>query len=200
MAEEQTEAAEKRQRALNLRKAGATYDQVAAQAGYSNRGTAYRAVAAALRESRQDTREDVQQLESQRLDQMLMALWPKAMQGNGWAVDRILRMMEIRAGELASASAEVADHDPIEERRTVVEAVREDLADLPERLQRGALAAAALELARTIDQGLNQATCTKELRAVLADLKAQAPPRVEGDTVDDLNARRAARRRSAAAG
>lgn len=193
------EAAEKRRRALQLRKAGASYDQIAQQVGYANRGTAHRAVAEALQESQQDTREDVQQLEAQRLDQMLMALWPKAMQGSGWAVDRILRIMEVRGTDLAATAQTATEDTPTERRRTVVEAVRDDLAELPERLQRGALAASALELARTIDQGLNQATCTKELRSVLADLRGQAPPTVEGDAVDDLAHRRASRRRAAAA-
>jgi hypothetical protein len=118
------------------------------------------------------------------------------MQGHGWAADRILHAMELRRGYSPAPGRSV--DDPVEERRSVVDAVKTDLADLPERLQRGALAAAALELARTIDQGLNQAGSTKELRAVMAELRTQGPVQAKGDAVDDLNARRAARRRRAA--
>ena len=188
--------AEKRFRAWALRKAGATYDQIAQQIGYADGSAAYEAVAEAARAAHQDTPDDTALLEVQRLDQLLMALWPKAMQGQGWAADRILQAMELRRGY--SPPGRSVD-DPVEERRTVVDAVKTDLAELPERLQRGALAAAALELARTIDQGLNQAGSTKELRAVMAELRAQAPMQPKGDAVDELNRRRAARRRRAAA-
>lgn len=189
---------EKLQRALNLRKAGAGYDQIAQQVGYPDGDTAHRAVADALIEGHRDTAQDEQRLEVQRLDQMLMALWPKAMQGQGWAADRIFRLMELRREyDRAALLPARSSADPVENRRTVVDAVKADLADLPEKLQLGALAASALELARTIDQGLNQATCTKELRAVLAELREQAPLKPSGDAVDDLNERRAARQRAA---
>lgn len=190
MANRAEAAADRRHRALQLRKAGATYDQIAQQVGYTNRGSAYRAVAEALREAKLDTAGDAQQLEVQRLDQMLMALWPKAMQGSGWAVDRILRMMELRANDLATP----------ERRSTVVEGVQRDLDGLPEELRGGALAATALELARAVDLGLNQASCAKELRGVMAELTAKAPAKAEGDTVDELAEQRNARRKAASAG
>jgi hypothetical protein len=83
-------------------------------------------------------------------------------------------------------------------------AVRRELADLPESLQQTATAAAAEGLARSLDLGTEtyrfQAALVAQLRECMAELTAKAPAKVEGDSVDDLNARRAARRVAASAG
>lgn len=157
--------AEKRLRALNLRKAGATYEQIAQQLGYANRGTAHKAVRYALAEQRGESPRESHRLDEQRLDQLLMALWPKAMKGDGWAVDRILRIIELRR-----------DPEPVESRGTVEAAVRSDLERLPEELRGSGLAATALELARNVDTGRAPATSARELRAVLAQLDEKAKP------------------------
>lgn len=96
MSEKKSETTEKRQRALQLRKAGATYDQVAQQVGYANRGTAYRAVQTALEELPGETVSETMLLDEQRLEQLVMALWPKAMKGEGWAAERIIKVIELR--------------------------------------------------------------------------------------------------------
>lgn len=81
-------------------------------------------------------------------------------------------------------------------------ATQAELDELPEHLARSATAAAALELARSIDLGQYsfrfQAGLVKELRDCMTELKAQAPAK-ERDSVDDLAARRAARRGSVSA-
>lgn len=91
------EAAEKRRRALQLRKAGATFDQIAEQVGYSSRGKACEAVQGELADLPKEDAVELRDLELARLDSLLTAMWPKAMNGNGWAVDRVLRIMERRA-------------------------------------------------------------------------------------------------------
>lgn len=186
------EAEQKRGRALEMRKGGAKYEIIAKQLGYSNRGAAHKAVAAALKAEAQDTADDSRLLTAQRLDNILLALWPHVVKGKGYAIEHALRITEIQKAMGMHDDAQVAS-------TSVVEAVTRDLAELPDNLRNGALAAAALQLARTIDQGLNQASCTKELRAVMAELAAKAPQKIEGDAVDDLGSRRAARRRAAAA-
>lgn len=93
-------AAEKRAKALELRKAGATYDQIARQVGYHNRGNAYRAVHLALKEITAEPATEVIKLELERLDAMLLGLWPAARKGKEAAVDRVLRIMERRAALL----------------------------------------------------------------------------------------------------
>ena len=87
----------------------------------------------------------------------------------------------------------------------VREAVERDLQKLPEDLRESGPAISALALADAIDLGPERtfrvlSTLVGELRETLESLAAKAPPEVEGDAVDDLNARRAARRRAASAG
>jgi hypothetical protein len=86
---------------------------------------------------------------------------------------------------------------------TVREAVEAELARLPEELATSATAASALLLADSIDMGRAsfrfQAGLVKELRECMSELAAKAPAKPEGDHVDELNERRAARRRSASA-
>lgn len=85
---------------------------------------------------------------------------------------------------------------------SVFKAVLRDLAKLPEELRTSSAALAAQELARSIDQGPEtyrfQAALVRELRETMDSLAAKAPPQIEGDTVDDLNERRAARRAASA--
>ena len=59
------------------------------------------------------------------------------------------------------------------------------------------LAALAYELAKTFDETeapTSRAVVARELAAVMKTLRAQAPVGEEGDAVDDLATRRAARR------
>lgn len=95
----------------------------------------------------------------------------------------------------------------------VLAAVRRDLRKLPEELRDCAEAAAALELARTMDQGMHIATSSKELRAVMNALRGRAlsmapadpkpaatAPEKAGPGIADLTARIASARRNAASG
>lgn len=81
-------------------------------------------------------------------------------------------------------------------------AVLRDLADLPERLQQSATALAAQALAESIDMGPEtyrfQSALVGQLIACMAELRALAPPKVEGDSVDSLAAKRVARQKKAA--
>lgn len=84
----------------------------------------------------------------------------------------------------------------------VLAAVLADLADLPERFRTSTTALAAQALAQSIDQGPEtyrfQSALVGQLLACMAELRELAPPKAEGDTVDELNAKRATRRREAA--
>jgi hypothetical protein len=88
---------------------------------------------------------------------------------------------------------------------TVTAAVRHDLALLRVRaaeLADSALAASALVLAEQLDAPKTSATsksmCAKALREAMDRLFELAPPRKEEDGIDQLSARRAARRGRAA--
>jgi hypothetical protein len=81
---------------------------------------------------------------------------------------------------------------------TTVEGVERDLAGLPAHLAGSGLAAAALCLARELDAEDTSATakaaCARSLVQVARELRALAPAREETDELDELTARREARR------
>lgn len=87
---------------------------------------------------------------------------------------------------------------------SVRDAVEMQLDELPEQLAKSPTAAAALRLADSIDLGVEsyrfQSALVGQLRECMNELREQAPAKSEGDTVDELNAKRAARRSAAAAG
>jgi preprotein translocase subunit SecD len=84
-------------RALELRKAGATYQVIAEQLGYAQAKGAYKAVASALKLTLREPAEELRELEVARLDAMLLVLWRRVQAGDEKAVDRVLRIMERRA-------------------------------------------------------------------------------------------------------
>jgi hypothetical protein len=92
-------AAARRQKALDLRIAGARYRQIGAQLGVSYQ-TAYRDVQTALGELaalQAGKAEQLRELEVERCDKLTMALWPKARSGDEKAVRAIVAVMDRRA-------------------------------------------------------------------------------------------------------
>ena len=108
-------AAERRQRAIELRKSGATLHQIAAQTGVSHeqaRKDIERAFADLLAEQNAKT-EELRAMELERLERMHLALWKQALEGHHGAIDRLLRIAERRAKLLGlDAPAKVAHTDP----------------------------------------------------------------------------------------
>lgn len=91
------EKAERRRKALELRRAGASYEQIAAQLHYTNKGSVWRDVRTAIQDIYREPAQDVVKIELQRLDAMLLGLWAKAKSGDTQAIDRVLRIQERRA-------------------------------------------------------------------------------------------------------
>jgi transcriptional regulator len=83
--------------ALELRKAGATYEAIAQQLGYSNRNSAHRAVQTLLRRRTTENVDELRVLENERLDDLLRAVYDVALAGGDKAIDKVLRIMERRA-------------------------------------------------------------------------------------------------------
>jgi hypothetical protein len=83
--------------ALELRKAGRTYDEIARMLDYSERSGAAKAVRRALAATVQEPADELRRLEVERLDSLLAAMWPLAMDGKLGAVDRVLSLMDRRA-------------------------------------------------------------------------------------------------------
>lgn len=90
-------ALDKQKKALELRKAGVSYESIASVLGYKSASGAHRAVGAALKKTLQEPADDLRNLELERLDKLLSGLWSRASGGNEYAVDRILKIMERRA-------------------------------------------------------------------------------------------------------
>lgn len=69
-------------RAIQLATEWRTYQEIADELGYANRGTVHHIVHVALARDRKEVVEDYQQLELARLDALQAALWDKAMAGD----------------------------------------------------------------------------------------------------------------------
>ena len=106
-------------RALELRKAGATYDAIARQCSYGSRAAAYHAVQRELARTLQEPADDLRRLEAERLNDLYRAMAPKALGGDAYAVDRCLRIMERRAALLG------IDAQPTEVQQTNVRRIYE---------------------------------------------------------------------------
>ena len=112
-------ATERTLAALELRKSGATYQQIATKLGYKSSAGAYGAVKRALRAVIREPAEDVRELELARLDALLEVAWRKATTGDGslYAIDRALEIMRRRAALLgldAPAEVNVSIRDEVE--------------------------------------------------------------------------------------
>ena len=83
--------------ALELRKRGLSYRQIAAQTGYKSAQAAHKAVMTALQRTTQEPADEVRKLELERLDALLFGVWEAAINGDDKAVNNALRIMERRA-------------------------------------------------------------------------------------------------------
>ena len=90
-------ARERQAQAVALRKAGASYEQIAQQLAFVDRGAAYRSVTAALRALGRDDAGEVLDLELSRLDEMQLAVWPAARRGDIKAIETVLKLQDRRA-------------------------------------------------------------------------------------------------------
>jgi len=93
----EVEDAEKTRQALELRKAGLTYEAIASRLGYANRSGAFKSVERGLRSILREPADDLRTLELERLDTVQVGLWQKARTGDVQSIDRLLRIMERRA-------------------------------------------------------------------------------------------------------
>jgi hypothetical protein len=92
-----------RRKALEMRLAHASYEQIAAAGlgtGFENRSNVRKHVQAAIAAITEEPAEEVRKLEITRLDALALGLWKKAKAGDVQAVDRLLRIQERRASYL----------------------------------------------------------------------------------------------------
>ncbi len=105
------EARLKRVRALELLAKGCSYDEIARQVGFTNRGSAHRAVAKALAERPVEDIDALRAMEEARLDGLQVALWDKAMGGDCRATTAILRIVDYRIRLLGLDRRRTTDGD-----------------------------------------------------------------------------------------
>ncbi len=90
-------AAWRRARAVELAIEGHTYEQIADAVGYSNRGSAHRAVKKALDQRIAEGVDELRRLEVDRLDALQSSLWPQALAGDLAAAGQVLRIINTRS-------------------------------------------------------------------------------------------------------
>ena len=112
----------RRQQALELRLAGASYRQIAVRLGVSL-PVAWRHLQAALHETLEEPTQDVRQTELLRLDRLMMAHWPQAIGGDVAAADRVIKIMDRRA-RLLGLDLPAAVAVPVGARRTALDELR----------------------------------------------------------------------------
>lgn len=86
-------AQQKRRQALELRKAGATYEQIAQSVGYHDASAAHKAVMKAFGQVIQEPVSDLKRIQIERLNHMLVVLWPQVNAGDRGAMQTALMVM-----------------------------------------------------------------------------------------------------------
>lgn len=90
-------AHERQLAALELRKAGVAYAQIAERLGYRSSSGAHKAVSSALKATLREPADELRKLEVARLDAALLAIWRRVQSGDERAIDRLLGIMKRRA-------------------------------------------------------------------------------------------------------
>jgi len=113
-------AAARRVRAVELRTAGKTYDHIATELGYANRGTVYHVVSDALETQTVEAVDRLRCMEVERLDMLQLAVWQKAMTGDVPSAIAAIRCIMARCRLLGLDGVKVAEVDQGEPRTLVV--------------------------------------------------------------------------------
>lgn len=93
---ERIDVDKRRAKCLELRASGLSLRAIAAKVGMAHSSVA-EAIEAELNELTKEPAERLRTVEVARLDRLLKAMWPKAMKGDVYRVDRCLKIMERRA-------------------------------------------------------------------------------------------------------
>lgn len=91
---------ERQAKALELRKAGLTYQQIADTLGYGSISAAEKAIKSGLKTLIREPAEELRALELERLDKMLASHWKAVLNGHVRSTEVVLRIMARRAALL----------------------------------------------------------------------------------------------------
>lgn len=98
--QQRLQAAEKERQALELRKQGATFDQIARAVGYADRSAAYKAVMRGLKATLREPADEVRALYLERLDYVMACMAPRMAEGNPQAAAAYIKALERQAALL----------------------------------------------------------------------------------------------------
>jgi len=92
-------AAQRRVQALELRKAGYTFEQIGVALEITKQAACKHVTKAlsVINDKLTESAEELRALEVQRIDAMIVVLWPRVLRGDYQAMDRVVRLMERRA-------------------------------------------------------------------------------------------------------
>lgn len=111
-------ASARRARAVELRTHGWTYQAIATELGYANRGTVHAIVRQALSNQEAENVTSLRDLEVARLDALQASIWAEAMAGDLQAAATVRKIIEARCRVLGLGTAgPKADREP----RTLVQ-------------------------------------------------------------------------------
>lgn len=104
-------AQQKRRTALEMRKAGATYDAIAQAVGYKDGGGARKAVLKAMGDVIQEPVAELKVLQQERLNHMLVAIWQRVQTGDLGAMNMALSIMNKMDALAGTEAAQRIEHD-----------------------------------------------------------------------------------------
>ncbi len=133
--ERQLSAAEKRVKALEYKRAGKNYREIARLVGWRSPASAHDAVMKALRETMQEPADELRQVEGDRLDWLWRKVVERIEVDHLWAVDRALKIMERRAA-LLGLDTSGAD-DPTAAAQRYLDLYNMAVSDAADRSERG---------------------------------------------------------------
>jgi hypothetical protein len=90
-------AAARKVKAIELRLRGLSYQEIANELGYANRGSVYTIIQHALALQVSAVVEEHRELELARLDALMLALWPAAQAGDVGSIDAAVRIVMERS-------------------------------------------------------------------------------------------------------
>jgi len=88
---------EKELKIIELRRAGVTWEKIAAEIGFKNASGAYKMYQRAAERMVRPNLEELRDVELDRLDRMQLGIWNKAKDGELRAIDTVLRIQDRRA-------------------------------------------------------------------------------------------------------
>lgn len=112
------EKAQRRSSALEMRRAGADIEQIARRLGYTSIAAAKKDISSAYEEVLKTPTEESRALDLLRIDRMIMALWADARSGIAAAIDRVAKLIDLRAkllGTYAPTQVEQVSFDAVEQ-------------------------------------------------------------------------------------